>query len=536
MVADAPHRLPLAGAVPWLALAAIVALTAGVRLRLAEVPLERDEGGYAYFAQRWLRGEPPLASGYTMHLPGTAAMYAASLTAFGESTRGVRLGLAVASAIGTLFAFLAGRALYGGAGAVATAASYAVLSLSPSMLGPFGHAGHFIDLFAMAGLWAFVHGLRPGRRLAWLASAGLLLGFAPVMKQTGAVFPAFALAWLLVSRWRAAAPRDLAREAATLLGASLVGLLATLAVLAAGGVLPLAERWFLEYPRSYAGMQPLDAGLRMLGLRLASIVPPATGFVLLAVAGLVLPVQRRDGEPPDGSGRAFVATLLVFSLAGVSAGLYFRQHYFLLAIPAASLLVGRGVAVLGAGSRRRLAVSLAALALSCTLALALDREVLFALPPDAVSRRIFGANPFPESMAVARYLAEHARDGDRVAVLGSEPQIYFQSRLRAATRYMYLYPLVEPNPLGPAMQAELAREIEEARPAFVVWVGSPSSWDSRVAAARPLVEWAGAFVDAGYDLVGRAAILGPDRTEYAWGEDAVRLGPGGASLLVFRRR
>jgi hypothetical protein len=78
--------------------------------------------------------------------------------------------------------------------------------------------------------------------------------------------------------------------------------------------------------------------------------------------------------------------------------------------------------------------------------------------------------------------------------------------------------------------------VEEARPAWVVWVGSPTSWDSRVAAARPVVAWAASYLEPAYDLVGRAAILGPDRTEYAWGDDAARLGAGGASVLVLRRR
>jgi hypothetical protein len=493
MASPGARRQPLAGAAPWLALALVIAASVAIRIRLADVPLERDEGGYAYFAQRWLRGEPPLASGYTMHLPGTAAVYAASLSAFGETARGVRLGLVVTNALTTLFLFLLARRMYGGLGAVAAAAAFAILSLSPAMLGPFAHATHFIDLFGVAGLWVLAGALASGSLPAF-AAAGLLLGLA-----------------------------------------SLAGVAVTLATLAASGVLPLAQRWYLEYPRSYAGMQSLEEGLRMLGIRLGAILPPAAGLLLLALAGLVLP-GRGDATRPAPAGRAFLGTLLAFSLAGVSAGLYFRHHYFLLAVPAVALLAGRGVAAIGGVSPGRTAAAVGAAALACGLPLALDREVLLELPPLQVSRRIYGANPFPESVEVARYLRAHARPGDRVAVLGSEPQIYFHSGLRAATGYMYLYPLVEPNPLAPAMQEELIREVEEARPAWVVWVGSPTSWDSRVAAARPVVAWAASYLEPAYDLVGRAAILGPDRTEYAWGDDAARLGAGGASVLVLRRR
>ena len=43
----------------WAALAAVLALGAVLRFPIAGMPLERDEGGYAYIAQRWLQGETP---------------------------------------------------------------------------------------------------------------------------------------------------------------------------------------------------------------------------------------------------------------------------------------------------------------------------------------------------------------------------------------------------------------------------------------------------------------------------------------------
>ena len=85
------------------------------------------------------------------------------------------------------------------------------------------------------------------------------------------------------------------------------------------------------------------------------------------------------------------------------------------------------------------------------------------------------------------------------------------------------------------MKQELVAEVEAARPRFVVWVNTSTSWDTRVGAARPVVAWAEAFLDSGYELAGRVAIRGPRQTDYAWDEEARRLGPGGASVLVFRR-
>ena len=57
----------------WWALAllsVIVGITAVVRLRLLDLPLDRDEGEYAYIAQLLLDGVPPYAGAYTMKMPG----------------------------------------------------------------------------------------------------------------------------------------------------------------------------------------------------------------------------------------------------------------------------------------------------------------------------------------------------------------------------------------------------------------------------------------------------------------------------------
>jgi hypothetical protein len=50
-----------------------------------------------------------------------------------------------------------------------------------------------------------------------------------------------------------------------------------------------------------------------------------------------------------------------------------------------------------------------------------------------------------------------------------------------------------------------------------------------------VVAWAEAFLASGYELAGRVAIRGPRQTDYAWDDEARRLGPAGASVLLFRR-
>lgn len=73
----------------WATLGLVVLTAAVVRLRLLDVPLDRDEGEYAYFGQLLLRGVPPYATAYNLKLPGGYGAYAVVLWVFGQSPAGV---------------------------------------------------------------------------------------------------------------------------------------------------------------------------------------------------------------------------------------------------------------------------------------------------------------------------------------------------------------------------------------------------------------------------------------------------------------
>ena len=62
--------------VAWWTLAVIVfGVVLAIRIRLLGIPLERDEGEYAYAGQLMLQGIPPYKLAYNMKLPGIYAAY-----------------------------------------------------------------------------------------------------------------------------------------------------------------------------------------------------------------------------------------------------------------------------------------------------------------------------------------------------------------------------------------------------------------------------------------------------------------------------
>lgn len=82
-------------AIVFWGLISVVLVTSAIRIRLLSVPLERDEGEYAYAGQLILQGIPPYTLAYNMKMPGIYAIYAGILSVFGQTQTSIHLGLLV---------------------------------------------------------------------------------------------------------------------------------------------------------------------------------------------------------------------------------------------------------------------------------------------------------------------------------------------------------------------------------------------------------------------------------------------------------
>ena len=125
--------------------------------------------------------------------------------------------------------------------------------------------------------------------------------------------------------------------------------------------------------------------------------------------------------------------------AGVSFGFYYRPHYFLQQIPSLCAMAGvaSGSAVAWVMAHRSMKLGWPAIGLaSALLAVPVihgNRSTLFADDLAGRSRGIYGDNPFPESLEIAKYIERTSKPEETVYVLGSEPQIFFYSNRRSAT-------------------------------------------------------------------------------------------------------
>jgi 4-amino-4-deoxy-L-arabinose transferase-like glycosyltransferase len=481
---EAKTRLPAFAY--WALVFLVILLFALIRFRLREMPLERDEGEYAYAGQLLLKGVPPYLLAYNMKLPGTYAAYALGMAVFGETSAGIHLTLMMVSAATTFLVVLLARRLFGQAAGLAAGASYALLSTSTSVLGLAGHATQFVVLPAVAGTLLLLHAV--DSRSRWLIwAAGFLLGSAFVMKQPGFAFVLFGVAYLIGIRRKL-----VIGELAPFLCGAAAPFLLTCGLLLKAGVFDRFWFWTFSYGGQYGSIVSPIYGLGMLIRMIPYAIAPS--MLIWAIAAIGFSAVAWDERV---RGKAFfLLSFTLFSFLGVSAGFYFRSHYFVLMLPAVAILAG------AAATATRFKTLLGGL-LVASLALTLfwQRDYFFRMSPLEATRNLYGSNPFPEAIELGQYLHDHTGEQSRIAVLGSEPEIYFYAGRRSATGYIYTYGLMEPQRFAGRMQDEMIQEIESGRPEYMVYVHSPESWlRSRNSDAR-IFAWSGQFLKSEYDLV-----------------------------------
>jgi hypothetical protein len=528
-----PHVLAL------VAMGVVLAVVAAIRLRLLEFPLERDEGEFAYMGRLLLQGVAPYGEAASMKWPGTYLAYAAIMALFGETTSGIHAGLLLVTLGSSALLFVLARRIAGSVGGATAAAAHAVLAIGVPTLGLAAHATHFVVLFALGGMVL----LTAGGRIGWgrTLAAGGLFGLAALMKQAGAAFGLFAVGWLV---WRGVFQvegkrdwRGLAVQMGALGAGGLLPLLATALWLWWAGVWPQFWLWTVLYAKSYATLVTPAEGLPMLGSELGSLWAAAPGWWAAAAVGLVVLLGRRELR----RWRVFVVGFAVLSFAAVCPGWYFRAHYFLLFLPAVALLAGIAVGALAEAGVRRFppwlgAAVPAGLLLAATApSLWVGRAVFFQLAPAQACRVVYGLNPFPESVEVGRYLREHTGPGARIAVVGSEPQIYFYAQRRAATPYLYTYPLMELQPYAERMQREFIQGMEAADPDYLVYVSAPTSWGRREGSRTDVFEWFTRYQSRRFQLVGLVDIQSSERTAYYWADQPGEVRPQSSVWLAVLR-
>ena len=155
-------------------LATVLAIALGavaMRAPLFDLPLERDEGEYAYIAWRLGAGETPYLDWFDQKPPGVFFAYRAALALPGDPVVAIRAVAALFCAGSAVALFALVRALLGSAAAAGVAALlYVFLSADPLLQGPIANTEIFMApwILAAALLSLRVFGSRAAALRDWI--------------------------------------------------------------------------------------------------------------------------------------------------------------------------------------------------------------------------------------------------------------------------------------------------------------------------------------------------------------------------------
>jgi hypothetical protein len=161
------------------------------------------------------------------------------------------------------------------------------------------------------------------------------------------------------------------------------------------------------------------------------------------------------------------------------------------------------------------------------------------LDPNQLCRAMYGAGPFPEAVVLGEYLRKHTEPGDRIGILGSEPEVLFYAQRRGATGHIYMYPLAERHRLAHNFQQQMIKDLEVTQPEYVLFYSFPSSWfNGPKGDISGLLTWGNQWLKEHYEIVGVVEIQDVDLSIYRWGNDAARYNPRDALrwIRIFKRR
>jgi len=449
-----------------------------VRINLLDIPIERDEGGFAYIGKMMFEGKLLYTDLHDIKLPGLYITYGLIVKLFGFTPTGVHLGLLLFNVATILLLFFFIREIFDHLTAAITAATFAILSLSPNVLGFAGHATQLLLLPGFAGMWLLIKGLKQEKKM-WLFLAGLLFGYAFTIKQQSLYFMLLGGIYLLFDRygekpmnWKKVIP-----EMSLLIAGSVLPYLLVVIYMAIQGRFSDLWFWTFEYPKAEGAGKTMDQSLFFLKFMSGIVLKGQTWLWILAGLGMITTFF----SDLNRTQKFLAISLPFFMFGGVATGFHFYPHYFVMMLPAVALLTGlliRNVNQLLAKKNLSILAVVPVLLFFFSWTEIIQNRPNYFFNPDneQIIKRSYSGNPFLEAKVIGEYIQSISQPEDKIVVFGSEPEFLMYANREAVGGHLFIYPLTDGRYYSEKLQDEMMARIQKEKPKYAVFASYGPSW------------------------------------------------------------
>jgi hypothetical protein len=170
--------------------------------------------------------------------------------------------------------------------------------------------------------------------------------------------------------------------------------------------------------------------------------------------------------------RVYLLLFFICTFMCVWPGGYFRPHYFQLMFPASAILIGLGIGrstFFWTKTSQKLHLTPFKLQGMALLAfITAQSGYLFTWTPDKIVLKMYDSS-FESMKEIGLALSQWTQPSDKIAILGSEPQIFFYANRMAAAGFLYHFPLIESQKYAASMSKQFIEETEKARPEIFIY-------------------------------------------------------------------
>jgi hypothetical protein len=492
----------------------VLLVTVIFRLRLVHLPIDRDEGEFAYAGWRMMHGGVPYLDYYNMKMPGIYAAYALLFLVFGSTVEAIRIGLLLVNLANTFFVFRIAENAGSRRTGIYAALCYLVFSMQVELQGTCAHAEHFAMLFTLSGLLVFTGAVRK-KSLHGLFACGCLFGLAFLMKQPAFSFMLMAsLLLLLESRHSKWGWKYFFKSAIALATGAAFPVLVTAVILIVAGAGAGFRLFAFDYAREYISYLGFRDGWHNFCAALADAIRPNVFmWMLVPLSFLLMPFQA---QRKNNTGQVI---FFMFSFIAVSAGFYFRPHYFQFLLPAAALLCATALSATEARWKQMHFIPVLFLLAAVSFFVYRERSLITTSKDEDFIRKIYHLDFFNATKKAADFIAENSQPGARVAIFGAEPEVWFYSKRLAASGYLYVYPLLENQKFAPAMRQQFYTETVHSKPDILLYTSNEGTWYANGDVRREMYEWCKAYCDSSFKRIALIDMPFDGPTSYYWTED-----------------